>query len=354
MRANLIVCFFVLTAVAAPVAAAPSFFAKPRPYSAAAGGIQWEVFVVQNSATYTGSLSADLPLELLAHNGPAFAQFMNNAQGIDTNGAATATWYYNETASGSGTLLWNTTGVATNHTQNTGANPFCPAGPGCPAIGTNTSGLYIDSAGKKVFAALGSAANLPDAFPPYLLGGVPQDPQPGTQVRMLRVLTSDGILSWNQYSATIVENSVPYSPINGSADSIITGDMNANGNMNPTTGAFQDPTTFADIPDFQLILTNGPAGVAAYNAAHPGLNGAKRSDMNGNGSTNFADLPGFLAKLASATMGSGSGSGVGSGTVVPEPGSLALAFIGGMIGLAWPRRRLKWPAWGYSIQGVIQ
>jgi hypothetical protein len=86
----------------------PSIVAFPRPYAAGQhGGIRWEVFVTQNDPNYAGALSVELPLTLSPHNGPAFPQFMNDSGGDDTNGTTSTTWYYNETAAGSGVLLWN-------------------------------------------------------------------------------------------------------------------------------------------------------------------------------------------------------------------------------------------------------
>src|SRR6478752_7640973 len=126
MRAQMVLCVGVACAVCSSVSAAPSFLAIPRPYSVQVGAIQWDIFVTQNDPNYTGSLSVELPLVLGPHNGPAFPQFLRDSQGDDTNGPSTATWYYNETAAGSGILLWNITDPPdpTNHTQNTGANPF--------------------------------------------------------------------------------------------------------------------------------------------------------------------------------------------------------------------------------------
>jgi hypothetical protein len=164
-----------------------------------------------------------------------FPLFMNDAKGDDTNGGIDATWYYNETAAGSGELLWNISVPpnASDHTQNPGDNPF---------TGTTTSGLWIDAPNRRLFASLGSTTNLPDAL----------SLMPGKQVRLLHVLTSDGILNWT--NATIIENGVEYSDIGGTAKSIVPGDMNGSGDMDPVTGESRDAVNNGDLSDFRNLL----------------------------------------------------------------------------------------------------
>jgi hypothetical protein len=323
------VCFAILTLTtfAAPAFAAPSFLAKPRPYNASSGGIQWEVFVTLNDAAYTGTVSVELPLTLTQVSGapgsPAttFPQFLNGAGGDDTNGASTATWYYNETAAGSGNLLWNISDPPdpNNHTQISGDNPF---------TGAMTEGLWIDPDNRRLFAALGSADVLPDALPA----------KPGKQVRLLRVLSSDGILNWP--NASIIENGVEYGDSSKSL-SIIPGDLNASGDMNPATGAFQDAVTNADITDFRRLL-DPFFGVQWYNDTHPGLNGAKRGDCNGSGTTTNADITCFRQLLQPIDpLLSAAGVSFERGAAVPEPASVVLLLVAVAIVCAWRSR----PSW---------
>jgi hypothetical protein len=322
---RLLTAGFAVCVLSSSVMAAPSILAKPRPYAfatQATGGIQWEIFVTQHDPLYTGALSVELPLSLTQVSGPGgsaaviFPQSLGDAAGDDTNGGAQATWYYNETADASGSLLWNITDPAAplDHTQNVGLNPF---------TGLNAEGLVIDTAGKRVFAALGSTIALPDALSALA----------GKQVRIARVFSTDGVMNWT--NAIIGENGVQYTGISGSQLSIAPGDTNGSGTMNPTTGAVFDPTNNADITDFRTLLA--PGGLAVYNAAHPGLNGAKRGDYNNSGTTNNADITAFRASLTNPA----GGSGLGGGTTVPEPTSLVLLMIGGCTACVWRRRRSK-------------
>src|SRR6478672_10424884 len=101
---SLLTAGFAVCVLSSSVMAAPSIMAIPRPYSAASGGIQWEIFVTQNDPAYTGSLSVELPFTLTNYPGAAGAsltQFVKGDGGDNTNGAATDTWYYNETTPGS-------------------------------------------------------------------------------------------------------------------------------------------------------------------------------------------------------------------------------------------------------------
>jgi hypothetical protein len=294
----------------------PSILAIPRPYSSGNGGIRWEVFVQMNDDTYAGSLSVELPLTLTAHtSSPVFTAFLNDPNVDNTNGAVTDTWYYNQNLALTA-IQWNTTDSPANpadETQNVGLNPF---------TATETEGLYVDTATRSVFAALGSTVGLADD-----LSGVA-----GRQVRLLHILTSDGNLSWS--NAIIGEDGVQYSGISGSASSIEPGDFNANGNANATSGAFQDPTTLADISGFTAALGAASACVT-FQGSNPGLNCEKRGDFNNSGNTTIADIGGFSAALASGAMGGGAVVGGGD---VPEPAS-ALLLVFGLSTLAWRRRR---------------
>lgn len=299
----------LLCVVASPVLAVPSITAKPT-YSAANGGIMWEVQVTQDG---NNSLALELPIVLQGFTG-SFTTFLNNAAGGDkTNGAANSTWYYNETAAGSGTVIWNTTGNPTNaanETQNTGNNPF---------TGTITEGLQIDTAGKRLFAALGSSINLPDA----------DAVAAGKQVATLHILTSDGQLSWT--NAIVAENGTN-NTITGKVGSVVRGDMNGNGARN-----------FLDVSPFGTALSN-PAN---YATQFPGLDRIARGDMNGNGALNFLDVAGFgnclsnpATCIANPVVGAGSGSEAVGSSAVPEPASLVLLLLSAVAGVGL-RRRVK-------------
>ena len=312
MTKSILLVLVSISLIASSACAAPSILAVPRPYVAAQHqGIRWEILLTQHDPAYTGSLSVELPFTLGAHNGPAFPQTMQGIGVDDTNGTTNTTWYYNETAAASGVLLWNITDPpnAADHTQNPGDNPFTLS---------ETDGLEVDAANRRLFASLGSTVGLPDA-----LSGVP-----GKQIRLMHVATTDGILNWN--NAIVAENGVQYT-LSGSANSIIPMDLNASGNRNPTTGAFVNPITTADIPNFRRLLDPG-FGPLWYNMNHPGLNGAKRGDCNGNGTTTTADIPCFRALLNPIVP---FGAGSESGAAIPEPASITLFGLAllSMVGL---------------------
>jgi hypothetical protein len=181
------------TALVAGAGSGPSILAIPQPYSPILGGVEWEVFVTQLNEAYVGSLAVELPIHFTA------VLSLAGDGGDNTNGSAQSTWYYNETASGSGTLLWNVTEPANadNHNQNPGSNPFTD---------TVTEGLNIDTVGKRLFAALGSTVGMTDALPGT----------PGKQVRLLHAFTSgaSGTMHWT--NAAIAENGILYTGITDS------------------------------------------------------------------------------------------------------------------------------------------
>jgi hypothetical protein len=299
MRHPYLALSLLLCLLASPALAVPTITAKPT-YSAANGGMMWEIQITQDG---DDSLATELPITLSGFT-PSFTTFLNDAAGGDkTNGPANATWYYNETAAGSGTVIWNTTGNPTapaNETQNTGNNPF---------TGTITEGLQIDSANKRLFAALGSSINLPDADAVAV----------GRQVATLHILTSDGQLNWS--NAIVAENGTKHT-ITGKAGSVIRGDMNGSGTRN-----------FLDVAPIGLALSNP----AIYPGQFPGLDRVARGDMNGNGALNFLDIAAFgscLSNPATCPMnpmvGSGSGAEAFSGgasIAVPEPASFVLILL---------------------------
>jgi hypothetical protein len=150
------------------------------------------------------------------------------------------------------------------------------------------------------------------------------------------VATSDGVLSWND--AIIGENGIQYSGISGSANSLVGGDTNGNSYANATTGAVQDAVNGADVPNFRLLLTP-VTGISTYNANNPGLNGNKRGDTNGSGTTTGADIPNFRLIIAPGVL-PGEGAVAGGGDV-PEPTSFLLLVLGGALACLRRGRRLK-------------
>jgi hypothetical protein len=124
--------------------------------------------------------------------------------------------------------------------------------------------------------------------------------------------------------------------ISGSKDSIVTGDMDANGPSNATTGAPQDPNTFADIPGFRAAIGT-PAQTAAYGASRPALNIEKRADCTGDGIATNADIPCFLNIILPPPIGTGAGLSI---NLVPEPLTLPLTAIAA-IGLSLFARRRR-------------
>jgi hypothetical protein len=295
----------LLCILASPAWAVPSL-SVTRSYNQAQGAIIWEVRVTQDTLT---SLGIELPMQLAGYAATpltAGLPFLRDSGGDATNGAVGNTWYYNETAAGSGVLLWNTQQIASNQTQNVGANPF---------TGNQTEGLWIDTATRRLFAALGSDINMPDV----------DGTLAGRQIATLHIATSDGILSWT--NAVLAESGVT-TTVSGSLGSIVArGDMNGNGVRN-----FQDATPFG------LALTN-PSG---YAAQFPGLNRSARGDMNGNGVFNFQDATPFgnclvnaATCLAPPTSGGGSGGLSLAGSVVPEPTSIGLVGFAvlGLLGI---------------------
>jgi hypothetical protein len=218
-------------------ASAVRTFSVISSYNVTLDVIEWEVSITQDG---TGSLTFEAPFTLtpdttgfavnLRANGSA-SQTAHGQGGADSdaNGTGAQTWYYNETAVGSAILLWNTTGIAGNQAQIFRSNPFL--------AGTLTEGLWLDTAGNRLFAAFGSGINVP---------------QP---VQTLHIASHDGILNW---SNVLIAESSGSNSFTGFTSSINKADMNANGIVNGL-----------DINPFILVLTNLPA----YNAGFPGLDG---------------------------------------------------------------------------------
>lgn len=295
----------LLCVVTSSTYAVPTITAMPT-YSAANGGMMWEVQITQDGSN---SLATELPITLSGFT-PSFTTYLKDAAGGDkTNGPASATWYYNETAAGSGTVIWNTTGNLANpanETQNTGNNPF---------TGTVTEGLQIDSANKRLFAALGSSINLPDA----------NAVAAGKQVATLHILTSDGQLNWT--NAIVAENGTSHT-ITGKAGSVLRGDMNGTGTRN-----------FLDVSPFGIGLSNP----ATYAAQFPGLDRVARCDINGNGACNFLDVAAFgncLSNSSNCPMNPmvGAGSSIEGVAAVPEPGATPFLLLAAITAFTRSRR----------------
>jgi hypothetical protein len=288
----------LLCVLAAPVFAVPSLVVTST-YNATTDNIEWIVSIDQDG---TLSLATEAPLTLtpdtptFAVNLRANSSASQTTHGAgDANGAANETWYYNETAAGSGVLLWNTQQLATDLEQDLGVNPFTT-----PA-NQETEGLWLDTAGGRLFAALGSDVNMP---------------QP---VNTLHIASDDGVLNWS--NLLIAEDGVSGGgaggvSLTGSFSSIKKADMNGDGAVNGL-----------DVNPFVQQLTN-PAG---YLVSFPGLDGQARADINNDVASNGLDVQPFVVCV---TMGGcpGGGAGGDAGGVgaigVPEPATLALVALG--------------------------
>ena len=240
---HLLVFIFMLVCASADLVAAPTMSATPT-YNQGLGVIEWEIEITQDASG--PPMSVELPFILSpvdASNG--FAVSVQGTGGDNTNGTAGNTWYYNETSAGSATLVWNTQQNASDEEQNLGNNPF---------TGTFTEGLWIDPNNPQLFAALGSVNNLPVPVP------------------TLHIASSDGDLSWT--NAQVSEGG-PATILNGSASSVLVGDMDGDADYDRT-----------DVNVMRDAINN----FANYQATYPGLDGVGRGDVNGSSSLTSADL----------------------------------------------------------------
>jgi hypothetical protein len=293
MNARFGILFGLLLVAVRSASAVPSMNVTTS-YKPARGGITWEVTVTKDAVA--DSADIELPL-VLSGASPGFMTSLNNG-GDATNGFANGTWYYNETAPGSGVLVWNIHGDAANESQNTGNNPF---------TGTITSGLQLDTANKRLFASLGSTTDLTSPVP------------------TLHITSTDGTFTWT--NAILTENSVQYL-VSGHKSSVRVGDMNGDGKV-----------SFGDFAPFAQGLTNP----VTYSDMFPGLDRAARGDMSQNGAFNFGDLTAFGTCLTGngcpppPGAGAGASGFVGAG-VVPEPASVVLAAVAVIAFAVWWRQ----------------
>jgi hypothetical protein len=228
-------------------------------YNQAGGYIEWEVAISKNNPSYTGVLAVELPIQLTSLS-PGFSVALRPGSDL-VNAGTNQTWYYNETAGGSGILLWNTSFPAdpNDHTQNVGFNPFTM---------TVTEGLVVNTVAGNIFASLGSAPNLPNPVP------------------TLHIASADGKLEW--IDAIVAEDGVQFNNIDGMVSSVTPGDMNGNGMVSVAD----------DLTAFTLAL----GSPALYSSSYPGLDGAARGDVNNDGSFDGRDLAAFVPEPGTAAL----------------------------------------------------
>ena len=191
---GLLAALVAATVFTAPALAVHTLNVK-NSYNAAFGVIEWEFMITQNGVA---SMATNMPLTLApdtvgfdvglrANSSASETTHGRGPLGVpagasDANGLANETWYYNETAAGSGVLLWNTQQLAGDQEQNLGFNPYTNP------VNQQTEGLWLDTANERLFAALGSDKNMPDGDT-----GVA-----GLQIKTLHIASNDGVLNWSQ------------------------------------------------------------------------------------------------------------------------------------------------------------
>ena len=294
----------MLCVLAAPAFAQPTLSVTSS-YTVA-NGVEFEVKVANHGAF---SLAIEAPFTLTPDTA-GFAVGLRGNSGmptvhnnLDANGAANQTWYYNQASVPGGVRLWNTqpdllVTLPAAFEQNFGNNPFSLS---------ETEGLWLDIAGNRLFAALGSDVGMPNP------------------VSTLHIASNDGVLSW--LNLLIAENNVLAATLTGFKSSIKKADMIADGAVNGL-----------DVTPFVQALTNL---VGLYNPAFPGLDGIARADINNDGAANGLDVTPFVTCVTGGGClpGAGGGSDGGVGVAgVPEPSSVTLASLG-VLGLAGLVRR---------------
>jgi hypothetical protein len=232
-------------------------------------------------------LAVELPFTIMAGTSTRPMSIIDNAA-IDTNtsnaGAANDSWYYNETAAGSGTILWNISdpAVVANTTQNVGANPFMG--------NTATEGLF--TSGPNLFAALGST---------IIASGT-------TSVNTLQIVTQGGGGFLRMGAGRIGQAGVQH--VIPTKDFYVPADWNGDGVV--SSG------------DFNLLLSQFGMPTSGAWDGFPSVNpNVSSADFN----------------LLLQNFGAGVGFGVGAGTAVPEPSSMILFGLGVVFTAISTRRR---------------
>jgi PEP-CTERM motif len=283
-----LLCVLAVPAWAAPSVRVTSLNDLTTP---AGANRQWLVEILPDAADLPSALAAELAFSHAAGSSTQPTGIVDG-DADNTNGAAGDTWYYNETAAGSGTILWNTTDApvdASNENQNTGNNPF---------TASITEGLY--TSGSDLFAALGSTIF----------------PDPTASVNTLHIVTSGrgGILNMGD---SIVAQNGAQGDVISAASFYVPGDFSGDG--------------IVGSPDFDLILQYFGQAVDTSAGHWDG-----RAPFNGATATS-ADFDRLLANFGAGTASGGSGSLAGGGAV-PEPASLVLVFLGAMLTAVCGRR----------------
>lgn len=311
LSAGCAVCVLTSTVIAAP-----TITATPSQTVNASGNRVWTVRVVPDGgASLPSSLSVELPFSHTAGSSSRPLGIVNTgANNTNTANANVAndTWYYNETAANSGTILWNTTdpAVVGDLTQNVGTNPFCP-GAGCPAdfnpaaAGHQTEGLY--SSGANLFAALGSTII----------------PAGTASVNTLQIVTQGG----------------------GGVLRL------GNGVVGQAGGLFAIPTKDFYVPgDFDGNGTVGPSDLSlltfAFNQHYTTqANWDGSLPVNTNGIVGPSDLSNLVFNFnAGIGFGAGAGGEIVGGSEVPEPASAFMLVLGAVAALfGFRRRRIDTP-----------
>jgi hypothetical protein len=311
---NLLLCGGLVCVLTSRAAAQPEITVTSS-YNTTLDVIEW-VLSITPSDGYTGALAIEAPFILdgfgsfnptLRANGST-SQTTHSAG--DNNGTGAQSWYYNVDTNGT-TLLWNTKGSSADIEQNTGANPFS---------GTETDGLWMDTATNSLFASLGSDVNMP----------VP--------VKTIHFASNDGNVYWDDLMVEETGDPGSTELLTGAATSVKRVDMDGNGVISGL-----DIQPLIDVLN-GLLVTN-------YNPVYPGLDGIARADADNNGVVSGLDIqpsidclnaiacPMTTIPAAPAFPGAGSGAGVATAGV-PEPAS-AILFLLGALAMGAVRRNRR-------------
>jgi hypothetical protein len=278
---SLVLCVGLICVLAVPARAVPSLRVTPSQLVNASGNRVWTVQVIPDAGMLPSSLAVELPFSHVPGSTLLPVSIMNpGAQAAGNN----ITYYFNETAAGSDTLLWNTQGSAGDTEQNLGANPFTMG---------DTEGLYVN--GADLFAALGSTVF----------------PDPTASVNTLQIVTQGGGGVLRLGDAVVAQDGA--NTLIGTDDFYVTGDFDGNGIVGP--------------PDLSLLLF---AFGQHYTTQ---VNWDGFLPVAPSGIVGPPDLSNLLFNFG-AGLGFGSGSGVGA-VAVPEPTSILLALTGALAVFSW-------------------